>query len=421
MITAVLLLVCVVAELGILFAFGVSGLSTKLTSDEATYDRLAVNLLEHSQFSAMSEQPLEPAIHRSPGYPFFLLVIYWIGGHSEIPALIVQFVLLAATGWVLFLLAQHFVSVGSAIIAGVLCVAYPQLMFMATYRLTEVISTFLATLIILSLVRYAPETKYRTTIAFVIGGIIGAASLVRPSFLLFIGFALITVVWRWWNKGIKQLAKQSLVLITGFSIFIVPWVVRDYFVTGKIVPLTVDSGFSLYVSALQYTGELNSQLTGDDWEKILSENNSRRERAKSLPIPDQTPPSVYQEMRINQDYRVETLQMIQSQSIFRMLLKTPGRILALWSVGDQLLRKFHKITYIFFSAITLLTIAGVFLSRKSLLAQGCLWLFPIYLSLLHLVFHVETRYSFPARPFLLVYAGVAITWLANFARMRTLK
>ena len=420
-ITAILLFVCVAIELAILFVFDVSGLSTKLTSDEVTYDQLAANLLEHMRFSGMKEPPLEPAVGRSPGYPLFLALIYWIAGRSILPVVIVQFALLAAMGWVLFLLARHFVSVRSAAIAGVLCAVYPQLMFMATYRLTEVLSSFLAVVLILAIVRCVSTTRHQTALAFATGGIAGFSSLVRPSFILIIGFVLMVLAWRWRHKGLRHAAKPMLSLIIGFSVFVAPWVVRNYFVTGKFVPLSVDSGWLLYVSAQQYTGEVNSQLTGDDWRKILEENNARREFVKSLAPPDGIPATVYQEMKMSQDYRVEASQKIQSLSVFNFLLKAPGRIMALWSVGDSLLRKFHKATYGFFAAVTLLTVAGVILSRKTLPGQWSLWVFPVYLTLLHFVFHVETRYSFPARPFLLVYAGVAIAWLVDMASIRKRK
>ncbi len=421
-ITAVLSLVCVAVELGVLLVFNAAGISSTPTTDEYTYDQLAANLLEHARFSAMRELPLEPAVHRSPGYPLFLALIYWIAGRSVIPAIIIQFALLAATGWVLFLLAQHFVSVKSSAIAGVLCVFYPQLMFMATFRLTEVISSFLAVLIILALVRCVTETRYQTVLSLVTGGIIGFSALVRPSFILVISFVLAVMAWRWRHKGHKQVTKQILSLIAGFSVFVVPWVARNYLVTGKIVPLSVDSGWSLYVSAQQYTGEVNNQLTGDDWKNILEENNARRRYLQSLPPPPyEIWPSVYRDVKMNQDYQVEAFQKIRSQSIFQPILRIPGRILTLWSVGDALVRRFHKITYIYFAITTLLTIAGVILCKKSLSDHWLLWLFPVYLTLLHLVFHVEIRYSFPARPFLLVYAGAAISWLADAALIRKRK
>ncbi|MCI0555797.1 MAG: glycosyltransferase family 39 protein [Anaerolineae bacterium] len=420
-ITAIILLACVAAEMAVLSAFGVSGTSGKPTQDEITYDRLATNLLEHRRFSMMSEAPLEPAVSRSPGYPLFLAFIYWIGGRSVVPIMVVQFVLLAATGWVLFLLAQHYVSVMSAAIAGMLCVVYPQLMFMATFRLTEILSTFLAALAMLAIVRCVSVTQRQTIIALITGGILGVAALVRPSFILVIGFALAALAWQFRRKGIKQAAMPMILMVIGFSVFVAPWVIRNYFVTGKLVPLSVDSGFVLYVSAQQYTGEVNNQLTGSDWKKILDENNARRQVLKSVAPPAEIPPTVYQEMKMNQDYRAEAFQKIQSQSVFQLLLRTPGRVIAFWSVGDSLLRKFHKLTYIFFAIITILTVAGIVMCRKALSKQWVLWIFPVYLTLLHLVFHIETRYSFPARPFLLIYAGVAITGLADSLRIHKIQ
>jgi hypothetical protein len=58
-----------------------------------------------------------------------------------------------------------------------------------------------------------------------------------------------------------------------------------------------------------------------------------------------------------------------------------------------------------------LAVAGVWSQRTALSSQWALWLVPAYLTALHLVYHVEARYTIPARPFLLVYSAIGLAWL----------
>jgi hypothetical protein len=68
-----------------------------------------------------------------------------------------------------------------------------------------------------------------------------------------------------------------------------------------------------------------------------------------------------------------------------------------------------------------LTLIGVAVSRRrhTLLRDWPLWMLAVYLTLLHLFFHIEGRYSVEARPALIVFAaigGVAL-WRQIWPRM----
>ena len=79
-------------------------------------------------------------------------------------------------------------------------------------------------------------------------------------------------------------------------------------------------------------------------------------------------------------------------------------------------------TQLQFALLALLVLAGLVIRRRTLGRDWPLWLGAVYVTALHLVFHMEGRYSMPARPMLLVYAGASgallITWLTRRTRER---
>src|SRR5207302_187908 len=91
---------------------------------------------------------------------------------------------------------------------------------------------------------------------------------------------------------------------------------------------------------------------------------------------------------------------------------------ALWGPDDISPRsdpRLHLGIRIQYALLVLLAISGLFLCSGRLAHQWPLWLVPLYFTTVHLVFHVEPRYSFPARTFLMIYAGVpAARGLAGF-------
>ncbi len=54
----------------------------------------------------------------------------------------------------------------------------------------------------------------------------------------------------------------------------------------------------------------------------------------------------------------------------------------------------------------MLVLIGAVGSRGTLLRNWPLWVVAVYLSLLHVIFNVEGRYSVPARPALMVFAAI---------------
>ncbi|HWP41976.1 MAG TPA: glycosyltransferase family 39 protein [Blastocatellia bacterium] len=418
--TILAVLLCVCIETLILFAFQGLGLSSNWTNDERSYNQAALNILDHHRFSTADAPPYDPAINITPGYPLFLAFIYSITTRSIVPVLLVQFLMLAAASWLTYILARRFVTRQAATIGAVLCVTYPPLVFMATYRLTEVAATFLMVLFILGLLACLRGGRRQLFYALLTGIIAGIAALVRPSSGLLVLVPLAACILQRNGIGLRRRAALFLMVSVGFAAFVAPWTIRNYTISGRFIPFSTIAGWSIFISIQQYSSERNHLLTGQDWEQIIAEHRARRARARSEVEHNGLSPVVQHEVILNQSYMADLPRKIQEVSLKQVLIGVPLRMFSFWSVGDSLIRRFHRVAYLNYFALVLLVIAGIYLCRKELIAHWPIWIVPVYLTLVHLVFHAETRYSFPARPFLIIYAGVALDRALSLIRSQKL-
>ena len=77
----------------------------KQGTDQAEYGRVAINLAEHSSFSMGKEPPYSPDPARTPIFPIFLSILYWVSGGFVLPTIINIF-LSSITSIIVFELAM---------------------------------------------------------------------------------------------------------------------------------------------------------------------------------------------------------------------------------------------------------------------------------------------------------------------------
>jgi hypothetical protein len=104
------------------------------------------------------------------------------------------------------------------------------------------------------------------------------------------------------------------------------------------------------------------------------------------------------------------------------LARFPARMRALWGPIDATPREQRWTTSLrslgvleYWLLLALVCVAPL-LVRRSLLKTWPLWLPALYLTAVHTVVHVESRYSLPTRPGLIVVAAIAAQALARRRR-----
>ncbi|NNE99527.1 MAG: hypothetical protein HKN25_10960, partial [Pyrinomonadaceae bacterium] len=281
------------------------------------------------------------------------------------------------------------------------------------------------------------------------GAILGLASLVRGTLAPFVlvlafGFALSGVLK---GKLPAVVLRRTAIFVIAFLIIIFPWLARNRLVAGQW--FFGASSTSLYVSIQQYSGEKNIIFSSDDW------NSWQKDRAKRYAA---ARVGALGEIDVDRSYGISAYEEFTKLEIGDVARNGIKKVFYLWGGGNLLKGEFSKKLYTLVAGLSVLgiilcllkiisfrtfgfalagvlyacslydfylgrglvlhsflifafVVAGIWNSRVRIWQHWLLWLPAVYLTLAHLVFHVEARYSFPARPFLIVFAAVGLSLL----------
>lgn len=193
-------------------------------------------------------------IFRTPGYPLLLAGIFKICGDgrdvAHEPHVLCGRVLSAVLGTIAVggvgLLGYQLFGVRTAIVAGMLATLYPEAIALSTFVLSE--APF-CPLMVFHLVAWtfawqAKDVKQQIIWSLAGGVAAGLATLMRPSWLLFLPFA-VPIGLVFYGDRPKQLVIAAAML-GGLCVTMAPWWVRNYQIAGRFVPTTLQVGASLY-------------------------------------------------------------------------------------------------------------------------------------------------------------------------------
>jgi 4-amino-4-deoxy-L-arabinose transferase-like glycosyltransferase len=356
-------------------------------------------------------------VFRAPGYPLLLAGLFSIVGDDPSPlwarGLGAVFGTLSVAGilwlgWALFDLRV-------GILAGVLAAIYPGAIGMSVFVLSEAAfcPLFVAQFICWTLaVRAATESRLWTW--SIAGGIAaGLATLIRPSWLLFTPAAVALAVLIDQRHG--RQARIGILMCCALAATMLPWWLRNYRVTGRFVPTTLQVGASLYDG-------WNPQATGASDMRFV-EDFRQRQRAWDAQQPG--PLADTYEYRLDQRYR---------RAAIHWARENPGRVLSL--AGRKLLRMWSPwphaaemqswtlrlATVLGFVPLAIFGVWGaVRYCRRGWPYVLCL-LPAGYFTLLHMVFASSIRYRQPAMLSVIVLAASSLgscLWSENFNHRNT--
>jgi len=201
--------------------------------------------------------PGQAKIFRAPGYPILLSTLFLFRDEPSVLSARMLGTLFGtlAVGGVIWLTRCLF-SQRASLIAGVFATVYPGAIGMSVFVLTEApfCPFMLGQLIAWVAASKAGSRNHAMTFAFLAGIGAGTATLIRPSWLLFAPFA-----WCFAMLSATDRKRQLLIgitMATGIFVLMVPWWIRNYRVTGRLVLTTTQFGASLYDG-------LNSRTVGD--------------------------------------------------------------------------------------------------------------------------------------------------------------
>lgn len=233
--------------------------------DARAYDNIAWNLVSGSGYREDISAPAieDNAIMRvGPGYEFFLAGIYYLFGHHYEAVWIIQALLLAASAFMVFLLAKEIFSLESGnyligIIAAVLIGFSPDLITMQGMLMSETLGIFLIAFTAYLFFRYWNSPEKSGWKIFAAGAFLALAVMVRTP-ALFLIFPVI------WLLAKEKKWKHLLLVFSAIILIFLPWIIRNYNIYRVFVPTNLAYGIDLGSgNHFGATGELEPYPTND--------------------------------------------------------------------------------------------------------------------------------------------------------------
>lgn len=376
---------------------------------EEVYASIAKNLVQGNGFVA--EPGEEPILHRAPLYPLFLAGVYATFGTTDsFTILCAQAILDGGSGLLLWWIGAPLFGRTIAAIAALLYAVYPLSAYYTLRMLPESIFTLVLLSVIASLMWAISSNRAER---FLLVGAWGAiAALVKPVAVGLIPFLAFLLLVRMRHPLSAAVVQIGCLLVT-FVLVLTPWTLRNYLVTGHLVPVATGGGRSLWVgNNLISDGRDNDEIEGATLDEFL-----RRYEAISAPF--RKDDSMTDRISLNgrnrpvnigyeedRAFTLAALDEVQAHPLETLGLQF-RKFFRFWFSIYTLQNRWAQI-YIYGLQGTLLLFAlyGILRARQAKLA-----LFPVlavcaYLPLVYTLILSTLRYSMPLVPVLMLFAAV---------------
>ncbi len=216
------------------------GSSLTLASDDLNYIKSAAVLLEEGRL--VFHQYNEPTVFIMPGYPFFLggiFALFGTGLEGMQAVRLIQVILQVFSLYFIYRIAAYTFNMTAGIISLLLLAFYMPSITAPGFLLTESVFTFFLVLIVYVSLLYIDKPGLKKLMA--IGFLTAAATLIRPTMLLYPFLFILYVIFR---KGfdIKRIIKAAAVIFSVVIVFMVPWWVRNFNEYNRFIPLSAAGG-----------------------------------------------------------------------------------------------------------------------------------------------------------------------------------
>lgn len=376
--------------------------------DSQSYWDLARTIVRGEPYAIGRDRAL---VFRTPGYPLLLAPLFLAGGDyppvlwARALSAVLDTLAVAGVGWV----AWRLFDPRAGLVAAALAALYPGSIAVGVLVLSEApfCPLMLLHLGLWMAAWQSPTARRAAGLAVAAGVAAGLATLVRPSWLLFVPFGV--------GIGLAASAHRrrhlglGTAMLAGLILTMLPWWVRNALATGRFVPTTLQVGASLYDG-------WNPQATGAS-EMSFVERFAAQERCRFEA--EARPGDESFEVRLDRRLRQEALAWAREHpaEVARLAVVKLGRMWNVWpndaGMSSGPVRIAMAVSYVPIVLVALVGAAGTI--RRGWPYVLC-WLPAAYFSLLHMVFVSSIRYRQPAMLGLMVLAGGAVSfWLGQRA------
>ncbi len=203
-------------------------------SDAIHYNLLARNLLHNIIFSLDGKMI---NLQRSPGYPFFIFLIYSLFGERILAVQLAQVLIIALVCLLIYKIGCIIFNKNIGIMAALITAVHPVFICQSFPLLSETLMTFL--IIVVVYLAIVSIQTHKVKYFILLGILLGAAALTRPVVLLLPFFSIFTLLFFYhWRKVLRL----ALFFLIPFILVVGIWIYRNYKYTGYFIPLQVMGG-----------------------------------------------------------------------------------------------------------------------------------------------------------------------------------
>ncbi len=207
----------------------------RLANDALDYHNLALQLIKDHSYGST---------YRVPAYPALLALVYAVTGPNLPAVYLMQSLLFVASLVLVYTIASMLVrNETTSLIALAVCLLYPPFWRSLTDVLTEPLAMFLVTATVWQLILCIEKVSVRR--CFAVGVLLAMTTLCKAVTIPYIIIAAYLVLK---PNGVKKLNwAGACVLLVAASVCLGAWTVRNYRVTGEIIPVATGGGFNFWL------------------------------------------------------------------------------------------------------------------------------------------------------------------------------
>lgn len=376
----------------------ISQLSVPPVYDLLWNDAVAWNLAQGHGFTASQAEPSVPGIFRTPGYPTFLAVVYYLFGHSYQAAFVSQALLDALSAVLITLIGLRLLRPSIALIGGCLYAFYPYSAYFCGVLSQDTLLTFsvLAALYLTTQVDLRLPSRWRW---LMVGLTIGFAALVKSILILYVFIPALLILFA--VRGLRLKIGALAMLGLGVAVVISPWAVRNYVQFQSFPPLAVGgmgSDLTLVVRELDGGEEaVVSQIVAPRYDQP-------GELDYSAKFTDGAP--LIEEERQDAENAIREIMQRKKQYLMLILRHIPRLWLTqhTFGHGDLVAVVATIVSWLYLIPGML----GMYALRRHWKTLAPLFGSIMLVTLIYAPYLAEARYTLPVRPILMLFVGTSL-------------
>jgi 4-amino-4-deoxy-L-arabinose transferase-like glycosyltransferase len=360
-------------------------LPTRLEAGGDPYAAIARNIIAGEGYVVKPGDP--PDLSRAPLYPAFLVMIYsLVGVQRDWIVVIAQSFIEGLTCLLVYGIAKKVLAnTRVALVSALIYALYLGSIRLPSRLVTEPLYIFLTAVFIWYLVKLFDTLSLRK--ALVTGILLGIMTLCRPITLLFPLFIIIGLLMRFWRDR-KGVLRNICVSTFAMLITVSPWIVRDYIVSGRLIPITTRVGVTFwggtrfdYGRSLEFTSESVKSKARDMMSQAgLGDSNSIQ--AEDMFI----------------GAALDNIREHPQQFVLGVVEKAFAFWYLDWARGITIRNLLHQVPLLLLGTVGL---AFAYKARKNILP---FLLLTAYLNLVYAAFHARFRYCLSVMPYVIIFA-----------------